>query len=128
MSEATFREEIAKLEPNEYKVFVAEVIFSATASGKNEMFDVYVYNWGAVRGNSNTFYKLQWKKNGKPELPRLKEEITKKALKIFEHNHTFLTAGFGHHWRVNSGDAIEGIDNLVLVIKEFRHLGIIIKI
>lgn len=126
MSEASFREGVARLDPHDNKGFVAEVIFNATISGKNEMFDVRIHCLG--EDNFGKFYKLQWWKNGKSELPRLKDEVKQKAMKIFGHNPTFLTSGFGEHWRTNMGDGIKGIDNLMLVIKELKGLGIIIKI
>ncbi len=97
-------------------------------SGKNEMFDVHIFRAEDVAHNSEKFYKLQWTKNGKRELPKLKEEVEQKAMKIFGHNPTFLTSGFGEHYRTNMGDYIKGIDHLVLVIKELKNLGIIIKI
>ena len=68
--------------------FNAGINAIATKSGKAEVFVVYIFK-GFKMG-----LKLQWEQNGRPNLPKLKDEVMN-DLCIQTHNYeTMLTSGF----------------------------------
>lgn len=122
MSEESFREEVEKLREKDHtQEYPAEVIHQVSASGTNERFSVYVFR------TRKGYYKLQWVKGGHPELPKLTKKMEEKAKSEFK-NIAYLTSGFGSHEEVLSDIGIKDIDELMLVIKELKSLGIIIEI
>jgi len=126
MSEKSFREDISKLDYGESKEYVVQVISNVSASGRSEMFNVDVFRTGRRSPSAGT-YKLQWTRGGKPELPKLNSEAGQKAKEKFR-NMAYLTSGFGHGASSSYTRGIKDIEILVLVIKELKSLGIIIKI
>ena len=126
MSEKSFREDIAGLDYNEHKGYVAEVIPTASKSGSSEMFNVNVFRMGNRAANRGNYY-LQWTRHERPELPKLKREVDLKGRSKFK-NWAFLTSGFGTSANTATKNGMKNIDTLVLVIKELKNLGIIINI
>ena len=126
MSEKSFREDISKLDYGKSKEYVAQVISNVSVSGRSEMFNVDVFRTTRRSPSAGT-YKLQWTRGGKPELPKLNPEAERKARGKFR-NRAYLTSGFGHGESSSYTRGIKDIDTLVLVIKELRSLGIIIRI
>lgn len=124
MSEATFRVQIAALKEGDCKEFTAQVIPSVSASGRSEMFNVDVFR---LPKKNPAGYKLQWSRNGKPELPSLKPDIQSKAKEAFK-NMAYLTSGYGYSAHNSHTEGMKDMDTLIKVIKELKGLGIIISI
>ncbi len=82
---------LSALQDNQNISFGVVLAGEITQSGKIETFDVEIWKF------SQKGLKLQWEQNGKPNMPKLKEEIILKLRVETRNSNTFLTSGYNDH-------------------------------
>ncbi len=130
MDEKKFLRSLVELKDNECtKIYPAIITEKASASGKQEQFEVEVFK--KFKGG----YKLQWSefgsKGNKPSLPKLEAKVKKELQSICENSTTFLTSGY-NNWQDTKGYGTQGdkgmqdSQTVLRYVKELSNHGIII--
>ncbi|MDP3727838.1 MAG: hypothetical protein Q8R18_00120 [bacterium] len=79
------------LQDNQHLEFEAVLVAEVTQIGKIEKYDVEIWKF-FKKG-----LKLQWVQNGKPVMPRLKDEVVLKLRAETRNSSTYLTSGYNDH-------------------------------